>query len=704
MHLHLKMKRKTRPRLMRALYSFWPLIALLALLGSSACTKANLYGVDVTKSIPNKIAIFGQACTDSPIQRDLPVKVVLVMDGSNISAGDPTVGGRIYTARSQAAQNAIDRYPISRNYSFAMVRFAGSTQSYTDDRFTDDAAILQAGVMSYGTPCTGDGVSCNARNYELAFSRAANIITGDLLRSTAGERARTTYAVIFYADGPHLEPSCDAPSDCVNNGCAADQACRDFTGECCGLSPLTTSCPDACDDGAGGCDEGCFFERQIRSLRQTVYTNGGAGLLVHTAHFQAPALSDPPQCSPPAATDDPEQCRAFWTLERMAAAGGGAYTATTVPETLSLTSFDLRSADNVFIKKSLLTVNLNARPVGNELKVDSDIDGLTDDEESISGCPNHILRDSDGDGLGDGFEKMLSSQGLDPCVPNFLPACEDLDINADSDGDLLTDCEERLLRLEPTLFDSDADGYPDIIEFLYGTNFLENDGERDDDFDGVTNGRELSVHTDPRSNDARVRAKLSYLQRETNLGVQPILIIQRPRRISGVLVDSLSPRVASGPSIISYQPGNPPQLAWSDSLDQGTTGPAVGIPSDGSYTLQSASSDSSDPDLERFIQVSVIFGLLPPNPITETLQIRETKHQCTDFRVRNITLVHTRPGLPGEGQNEIMTYFSEVPTLSPSSPGIFRVARSVVTYIPPDYKDPDVPDIKLEDHDFVLFE
>lgn len=678
--------------------------AAVATLGLGACTQADLYGVDITKSIPNKIAIFGQACTDSPIQRDLPVKVVLVIDGSNISAGDAAVGGRIYGARSQAAQNAIDRYPVSRNYSFAMVRYAGSTQSYTDDRFTDDVVMLQAGVMAFGTPCTGDGVGCNARNYELAFSRAANIITGDLLRSTAGERARTTYAVIFYADGPHLEPTCDAPNNCLVNGCAADQVCRDYTGECCGMGPLATACPAACDDGTGNCDEGCFFERQIRALRTTILNNGGVGLLVHTAHFQTVPLSEPPQCSPPTATDDPEQCRAFWTLERMAAAGGGAYTATQVPETLSLTSFDLRSTDNVFIKKSLLSVNLNARPVGDQLKVDSDIDGLSDDEESADGCPNRFMRDSDGDGLGDGFESQLSSQGLDPCVPDTVSACEDLAIGADSDGDLLTDCEERLLRLEPTLFDSDADGYPDLVEFLYGTNYLDADSQRDDDFDGVTNGRELSVHTDPRSNDARVRAELSYLYRETNLGVQPILVVQKPRRISGVLVDSISPRVAAGPSVLNYIPGTPPRLSWSDALDPGLQGPEVEIPSDGSYVLQSNSSVADDPDRERSIQVSVIYGLLAPNPISETLQIRETRHQCTDFRVRNITLVHTNPGQPGEGENTILTYFSEVPTLAPSSPGIFRVARTVLTFIPPDYKDPDVADIKLQDSDFVLFE
>ncbi|MBN2362082.1 MAG: hypothetical protein JXR83_21705, partial [Deltaproteobacteria bacterium] len=62
-------------------------LAAIILLAASACTNADLYGVDITKSVPNKITLWGQACTDSPIQRDLPVKVVLVLDGSNISGG-----------------------------------------------------------------------------------------------------------------------------------------------------------------------------------------------------------------------------------------------------------------------------------------------------------------------------------------------------------------------------------------------------------------------------------------------------------------------------------------------------------------------------------------------------------------------------------------------------------------------------------------
>jgi len=679
-----------------------------ALLLASACTNADLYGVDVTKSIPNKITLWGQACTDSPIQRDLPVKVVLVMDGSNISAGLPGIGGRINGARSQAAQNAIERYPLSRNYSFALVRYAGTTLTYTEDRFSTDVSVLSTGALRYAEPCMGDGVDCNSRNYDLAFSRAASIITGDLTRSTPGERARTTYAVIFYADGPHLETGCDLPSACLQDtDCTGGQACRASTGECCSLRPMQPNNCTGCiiDTGSGpNCDEGCFMERKVRDLRNFVLDHGGAGLLLHTAHYQNPVLTVPPQCTPPTNTDDPEQCRAFETLERMAAAGTGAYTVTTEPELLNLTHFDLRSTKNVFIKKSLLAVNLNARPVGDTLKVDSDIDGIPDDEETIGGCPDPYKKDTDGDGLGDGLERSLTSQGLDPCVATVVPTCANFPVDQDLDSDLLTDCEEILLHTEPTLFDSDADGYPDLVEFLYGTNYLQPDAQRDDDYDGVTNATELSEHTDPRSNDARTRSELAYLYRLVNLGVAPILIIQKTRMITGVTVDSITPRVAPGPSVLLFQPGSPPMLAWQDSLDPNNFGPLVPIEGDGQYVLQSGTSVPGDPNQERALTVTVVFQLLPPNQITETLQIRETEHECTDFRIRNITLVHARPGQPNEGVNEILTYFSEVPSLSPDSPGIFRVARTPVTYIPPSFKDPDVADLKVEDYQFVLFE
>ena len=87
---------------------------------------------------------------------------------------------------------------------------------------------------------------------------------------------------------------------------------------------------------------------------------------------------------------------------------------------------------------------------------DSDGDGLTNSEEKELGTdPN--LTDTDGDGLSDLEER---DQGTDP-------------LNTDSDGDGVTDYEEGSLGTDPNDADSDDDGDTDGEERLYGTDPLD---------------------------------------------------------------------------------------------------------------------------------------------------------------------------------------------------------------------------------------
>src|SRR5690606_2390685 len=121
-------------------------------------------------------------------------------------------------------------------------------------------------------------------------------------------------------------------------------------------------------------------------------------------------------------------------------------------------------------------------------------------------------------------ELLLSTADLDPLHPDDPPACAPVPLadraRLDTDGDGLKDCEEMLLRLDPTLFDTDGDGAPDLLELPAGTNFLVDDGLVDSDFDGAPNGEELRAHSDPRSADARARNELGYLYRQVDLGIR----------------------------------------------------------------------------------------------------------------------------------------------------------------------------------------
>jgi hypothetical protein len=67
----------------------------------------------------------------------------------------------------------------------------------------------------------------------------------------------------------------------------------------------------------------------------------------------------------------------------------------------------------------------------------------------------------------------------------------------DLDNDGLLDCDELLIGASNTRFDTDADGLPDVMEWLGHTQSSSPDSEEDPDRDGLTNAQEIRMHTDP---------------------------------------------------------------------------------------------------------------------------------------------------------------------------------------------------------------
>ena len=129
-------------------------------------------------------------------------------------------------------------------------------------------------------------------------------------------------------------------------------------------------------------------------------------------------------------------------------------------------------------------------------------------------APAEVLDVVRRDLLNDRVEHLLRAVGLDPlrdevndpagAWPVECPRPETGNPAAfppdqDRDGDRLTDCEEILLRSDPTLFDSDTDGVPDPLELRYGTNLISLDALEDADNDGFTNVDEYKLHLDPLS-------------------------------------------------------------------------------------------------------------------------------------------------------------------------------------------------------------
>lgn len=136
------------------------------------------------------------------------------------------------------------------------------------------------------------------------------------------------------------------------------------------------------------------------------------------------------------------------------------------------------------------------------LMTDTDLDGLTDDQEHGMGTnprdpdtdkdgvsdfaelqaqTNPCVYDTDGDGLSDGTEIAF---GSNPNVP-------------DTDGEGLSDREEFEQGSDPDRADTDGDGLDDAAEKDLGTNPFSPDTDGDFMFDG----REVNLGTDPNNSD-----------------------------------------------------------------------------------------------------------------------------------------------------------------------------------------------------------
>ena len=114
--------------------------------------------------------------------------------------------------------------------------------------------------------------------------------------------------------------------------------------------------------------------------------------------------------------------------------------------------------------KRFFAFNRNALARGGQQFVDSDGDGLSDDEEKAIGT-DPLNPDTDGDGLGDGLERAA---GLDPFTDDVsgIIQCNPF---LDDDADLLNECEERVIGTDPCVADTDGDGLSDFVEVISRT-------------------------------------------------------------------------------------------------------------------------------------------------------------------------------------------------------------------------------------------
>jgi hypothetical protein len=526
------------------------------------CTRGDLQAIDDVNInlVDNLLQIKGTVCTDPPEPTNFPVKILFIIDGSGSMQfiDNPT-------RRALAVEEVILRLRANPAVSFAIIRFneadavltrpslgdgdsnpchedcvcncdangdgACNNMDFTgippdpdcngrtintgddpasedllDQAFTRDPGLLQSAVQ-------GLRVADSVTDYQGALATAYKVLFDDMYHLSAAERARTKYVTLFLSDGDPF-PDC-----CGMNSTMCDPStnlpfCSDP--ELIRVNPTQLPFLAANEDY----NQPYQIYSQLRDIMELQEIFQVGDLRFHTAFLFDPALVTALQ---PDGTyviagvvfvNVPE---ATMLLTEMATIGKGVFRDFSKAEDIDFLGFDLTNLKLENAMKNFTVTNANLIPTDKGLATDSDGDGLTDAEEFEAGL-NRLLRDSDNDGYSDRFELARQRNGMDPLM--ITPGCETEDDRDDS-GDLdgLLPCEERLLRSDDQLYDTDADGVPDGLEVLNGTNPTISDALSDADRDGVRNGDEIRAHTGVSFDEVSRRPDLAYRYKTDELGL-----------------------------------------------------------------------------------------------------------------------------------------------------------------------------------------
>lgn len=441
-----------------------------------ACTDTGLYRIGAGgPSGPDRAELQGTVCVPLAAGEAFPVKVLFALPAG--TTVDRTIVGNLATAVSDVTAS------FSSNYiSFAVVGY-NALATGLQGSFVRDERVAQA-VTRYSA-LGGSGPNSLRAPLKLAKS----ILSGDMQTGCRGLVARTRYYVVLVIAQP--DTSCANPV--FNAGIAAE--CNNF------LAAVPGAC-QACEASGARCDE-CNTARGLCSECELAQVT--EELKVLARQYNAGEVTVQPvfvHAAPDALTS---------YLAAAIARAGGTEPLEVDPANLGLrmASLNYASMQTDLRMKRLIAMNRNALSRNGEVLVDSDGDGLSDQQEAAIGT-DPVNVDSDGDRLADGVEVKM---GLAPqydvggANANTISGCN---TENDEDGDRLNDCEERVLGTDACISDTDGDGFPDLVEYLGGTNPLIAEDLQDDDRDGLSNAGELEKHSDPISADIAFQKERGY--------------------------------------------------------------------------------------------------------------------------------------------------------------------------------------------------
>lgn len=425
-----------------------------AVLISASCTDTGLYAAGAGgPSGPDRAELKGTACVPLAAGESFPVKVVFALEGG---AG---VDAQMVASVVESL-NAVTAQFSTPYISFAIVGYHTIATGFQGS-FVRDERIAQA-IARYGAFQEPGPVSMRA-----PIKLAHSIISGDMQTECRGIVARTRYYVVQVI--LNSDTSCANPDFNAGIDQKCDAFANDFECSACELSRVTEDLRQLAQRYNAG--EVTVQPVYVRTTPDT------------TTRFEAAAI----------------------------ARAGGTELIETTPDALvrTLSSLNYASLQRQLILKRLVAMNRNALSRNGEVLIDSDGDGISDDDEGVLGT-SPINADSDGDRIGDGVEQRMGLRPQytdDGANQDVVKGCN---ADQDTDGDRLNDCEERVLGTDSCIADTDGDGLPDLPEFLGGTNPLIAEDLQDDDRDGLSNVGELEAHTDPISADIAFQKERGY--------------------------------------------------------------------------------------------------------------------------------------------------------------------------------------------------
>jgi hypothetical protein len=732
-----------------------PPLGLLALV---CCTDADIYtatGADPFR--PDRIAVTGRLCTEDTTGPKFPVKTLIIVDTSQaMFAADPDMY-RFDGPGSQPAPGSLAAFiAMNRMQQNSFLGFAGlssvakpvqptvlcnplpcNPQQYFPAADISDGGMVQAGMVMAG----------GQRDLENAVSQAESFITADMARSSAGEVLRTRYIVYMLLAGP--------PTG-ATSGTQFDELVTSLSEQVLRLKELVYSRgalefrlsigylyfgPRTVQQSPPvGTGYGCGFGGGTVA---PCSCGGTCGSGTTTFCGVCCDIQTPP--GPPFSNWDTWNDRARRAYSAMAFAGDGLFREFECPAAIQF-RLDAATSAVRLKRKDIVAYNINTRLGEEEPVLDSDGDGLLDDEElTATPATSPVNWDTDGDGISDRLE-FRAYPRQNPMDPTDRPsACPDpalIRLIPDRDLDMLNDCEEGLLQTSASIPDTDGDGLPDALEFMSGTvPTSAEDRLLDFDGDGIANAEEVLEHTNPRTNDGRLRGSEGYRTNIVDLGPRTVATMEDRVELRAVSFRSASPTVAGGAGLLRYTPSNPPVLEWCDA-NYGIL-PFEPVPLEldetGIYTLYCENPNTQE---QVSVEVFVVVEWLPETTVNscsvtadcepdwtchtpptgsshcviETRpHISTSERSCYDVRISNIRLMqaleaedvlHDGSNHP-LGTNHILVFFTQAPEDRLDSPGIAKVAELTVTFRCTDPENVDtcvrVPEagfVELTDADF----